>query len=123
MTTTKHLTDEEALAAFESGEGFEPAPGEYTPLGRILLAREARDRADALLTDAVRAGREAGLTWEQVGAGLGITKEGARKHYNHLHSAPVEDAYSGHGRGHVRRRPQEVGAQGEAPEACGQARP
>lgn len=81
MTTETRLTEEEALAIFESGEDFEAVPGDYTPLGLILLAREGRDRADALLSAAVKAGRDAHLSWEQIGVGLGVTKEGARKHY------------------------------------------
>lgn len=38
-------TDEEALAIFESGEGFEPTR-DYTPLGRAVFER---DEAKALL--------------------------------------------------------------------------
>lgn len=75
------ISDEDALAIFESGEGFDFEHPEYTPLGEIYLAHEAVTAAEELLNRAVHAGKASGLSWEQISVVLGMSRQGARQHY------------------------------------------
>lgn len=79
--TEQGISDEEALAIFESGEGFDVEHAENTPLGNIWVAREAYEAVEALLDAAVLAGRASGLSWDQISVALGMTRQGARQHY------------------------------------------
>lgn len=54
----------EAVARFESGEGFDSEPGNYTPLGwrlRIDAARNLRDAAACLIADQLLDGSNPGV--------------------------------------------------------------
>lgn len=82
MTETKHgISDADALAILESGEGFDFEHAESTPLGDIWVARRERDEAEDELTRAVLAGRASGLSWDQIAVGLQISRQGARQKY------------------------------------------
>lgn len=73
--------------------GARPAPG--ADRGEILLAavsrtREVADRLDWVLLSLVGEARAEGLSWAQVGAALGVSKQAAHKRY-----APhLADAYA-----------------------------
>ncbi|MDR3106954.1 MAG: hypothetical protein LBU05_01955 [Bifidobacteriaceae bacterium] len=47
----------------------------------IALARAARAESEALELAAVQSARQAGCTWEQIGAILGMTKQAAQQHF------------------------------------------
>ncbi len=49
-----------------------------------LRAPTARRAAEERLEAAVRAGRGAGLSWGVIGAQLGVTRQGARQHFERL---------------------------------------
>jgi hypothetical protein len=55
------------------------------PLDRLesacVTARELDDSADQLVNHFVTAAREAGLSWTQIGARMGVTKQAARKRF------------------------------------------
>ena len=55
--------------------------GVYTE--RLRAAVRARDRADADVALGVMMCRDAGVTWAQVGALLGVTKQAAQQRYAH----------------------------------------
>ena len=79
--TTDRLTEDEALAIFERGEGFDTEHGENTALGDLWLALEEWKRAEAALNEAVRAGHKQGLSWTDIGHVVGLSNQGARERY------------------------------------------
>jgi len=56
------------------------------PLERITSAmavkREVEDAAEALLDRVVRDAREAGRSWSEIGAAMGVTKQAAQQRSN-----------------------------------------
>lgn len=51
------------------------------PADRLRAARRVREAADKLETANIEAAREAGLTWAEVGALYGLTKQGAQQRF------------------------------------------
>ena len=51
------------------------------PLQRLDAVRRARDGFERLELDAVVASRVAGVTWTQIGALYGLTKQGAQQRF------------------------------------------
>ncbi|MBK6874145.1 MAG: hypothetical protein IPJ14_19120 [Kineosporiaceae bacterium] len=65
-------------------ENYEPDPADEHDRGAVTLLREAvreRYEAERHLLDAVRAAREAGMTWTAIGTLVGTTGEAARQKY------------------------------------------
>lgn len=65
-------------------ENYEPDPADELDPGAVTLLREAvreRSEAERHLLDAVRAAREAGMTWTAIGTLVGTTGEAARQKY------------------------------------------
>lgn len=52
-----------------------------THFRRIIAARQAIERAEAELRDAVRAAREAGDSWAVIGAALDTTRQAAYQRF------------------------------------------
>jgi len=68
-------------------------------LDLVALARDARNESGRLLQAAVDAARGAGCTWEQIGAVLGTSRQGAQQRHggsdataDAITDAPVDDA-------------------------------
>jgi len=83
----RSLTDliahaDELADAFEN---YEPAEGDFDapvpPLMAIKLAAFRRAAAEKELAEAVRAAREAHLSWREVGEAIGTSGEAARQRY------------------------------------------
>jgi hypothetical protein len=83
----RSLTDliahaDELADAFEN---YEPTDGDIDaplpPLMAIKLAAFRRAAAEKELAEAVRAAREAHLSWREVGEAIGTTGEAARQRY------------------------------------------
>ena len=83
----RSLTDliahaDELADAFET---YEPAKGDFDapvpPLMAIKLAAFRRAAAEKELAEAVRAAREAHLSWREVGEAIGTSGEAARQRY------------------------------------------
>ena len=83
----RSLTDliahaDELADAFEN---YEPAEGDVDapvpPLMAIKLAAFRRAAAEKELAEAVRAAREAHLSWREVGEAIGTSGEAARQRY------------------------------------------
>ena len=65
-------------------EDYEPTPTDELDPSAVTLLREAvreRSEAERHLLDAVRAAREAGMTWTTIGTLVGTTGEAARQKY------------------------------------------
>jgi hypothetical protein len=72
---------DELAAMFEN---YEPDPSDELDAGAVALLRTAvaeRSEAERHVIDAVRAAREAGLSWAVIGVFLGTTGEAARQRY------------------------------------------
>ncbi len=52
-----------------------------TPAKRLAAVRLAREAAEGLEQAHVEAAREAGLTWAEIGAVYGLTKQGAQQRF------------------------------------------
>src|SRR5260370_13155691 len=59
-----------ALGALDVADG---------PISRLEAARRLREAAEELEAAAVEAARKAGATWNEIGAGYGLTKQGAQQ--------------------------------------------
>ena len=55
-------------------------------LKAIAEFADRRDRVEAALTEAVRAARHAGRSWNEIGTMLGVTKQAAQRKYSKLAS-------------------------------------
>ncbi|MGM9387029.1 GAF domain-containing protein, partial [Streptomyces antibioticus] len=78
LTGTDLLDRAQAVAT----RAVDPSPAHDSDAGRLCAeAAEVPDLADQLVRNAVRADRQAGATWAQIGAGLGIGGEAARNRY------------------------------------------
>ena len=65
-------------------EDYEPDPADELDPGAVALLRAAiRERSDAErhVLDAVKAAREAGLSWASIGLFIGTSGEAARQRY------------------------------------------
>lgn len=68
-----------------NGEGPDVATEvSHADLQALLLARRSAEAADAALASTVRAARAHGLTWEAIGAVLGVTRQAAHAKYAHV---------------------------------------
>ena len=54
---------------------------EIEPLDLVRAAHEIRDGAEALMAAAVQQAREAGRTWQEIGAVLGVSRQAAFQRY------------------------------------------
>ena len=61
-----------ALGAFDAADG---------PISRLDAARHLREAADELEAAQVEAARKAGVTWIEIGACYGLTKQGAQQRF------------------------------------------
>jgi hypothetical protein len=61
-----------ALSAFDEA---------VTPMSRVDAARRAREAAEELEAAQVEAARKAGVTWVEIGAVYGLTKQGAQQRF------------------------------------------
>jgi hypothetical protein len=61
-----------ALGALDAADG---------PIGRLEAARRLREAADELEAAQVEAARKAGVTWIEIGACYGLTKQGAQQRF------------------------------------------
>lgn len=66
-------------------EEYDPTPDDFEaplpPLMAIKLAAFRRSRAKKDLADAIRAAREAHLSWRELGEAIGISGEAVRQRY------------------------------------------
>jgi len=78
-------TNDELLAEIEganNGEGPTPIVSYYgTALSRLMDAVEERDQAEGKITAAVERARADGASWAMIGQVLGMTRQGALKHF------------------------------------------
>jgi hypothetical protein len=51
------------------------------PLSRVNAARLLREATDELEITHIEAARKAGITWTEIGAGYGLTKQGAQQRF------------------------------------------
>ena len=61
-----------ALGALDIADG---------PMSRLEAARRLRETAEALEAAQVQAARKAGVTWNEIGACYGLTKQGAQQRF------------------------------------------
>jgi hypothetical protein len=61
-----------ALGALDAADG---------PVGRLQAARRLREAAEELEGAQVEAARKAGVTWIEIGACYGLTKQGAQQRF------------------------------------------
>ena len=61
-----------ALGALDVADG---------PIGRLDAARRLREAAEELEAAQVEAARKAGVTWNEIGACYGLTKQGAQQRF------------------------------------------
>jgi hypothetical protein len=71
-----------------------PSPGPCTPWHSAAVAR-VPDLAGQLVRAAVRADRQAGASWAQIGAGLGISAEAARSRFGRTRGGTAPAARTG----------------------------
>ncbi|THG33224.1 hypothetical protein [Naasia lichenicola] len=56
------------------------------PLDRVDAVRLSREQLEALEDAAVRAARAAGITWKEIGALYGLSKQGAQQRFRSIAS-------------------------------------
>ena len=61
-----------ALGALDVADG---------PISRLEVARQLREAAEELEAALVEAARKAGVTWNEIGACYGLTKQGAQQRF------------------------------------------
>lgn len=71
-----------------------PPPGPCTQWHSAAVARVS-DLAGQLVRAAVRADRQAGASWAQIGAGLGISAEAARSRFGRTRGSTAPAARTG----------------------------
>jgi hypothetical protein len=74
MVASKNLVKRisAALGAFDVADG---------PMSRLEAARRLREAAEELEAAQVEAARKAGVTWNEIGACYGLTKQGAQQRF------------------------------------------
>lgn len=84
MSTTQHLTPEQAAKRFEEGIDVNPAQSR-TPAAtaKIRAAVHLGDRAQQEVDQAVIDARHRGITWLEIGIALGVSPQAAQKKYHH----------------------------------------
>lgn len=80
--TTK-LTDQAALEKLENLDPNDPEVKvrDRSAVAEIETAAQARVAVEERVTCAVRSAREAGVTWTEIGAALGVSHQAAIKRY------------------------------------------
>lgn len=80
---TDLIANADALA--DAFEGHDPQPDDFDaplpPLMAVKLAAFRRAQAEKDLADAVAQGREAHLSWRELGEAIGTTGEAVRQRY------------------------------------------
>ena len=66
-----------ALGALDAADG---------PISRLDAARRLREAAEELEAAQVEAARKAGITWIEIGACYGLTKQGAQQRFRAAHN-------------------------------------
>lgn len=81
MRSNDDMLDE--IENANQGEGPDPI-ATYTgeALRDLAAAIDARNAADSAIVAAVLQARDEGASWQAIGDILGLTRQGARKHYN-----------------------------------------
>jgi ClpA/ClpB-like protein len=63
-------------------ESLQPGGGPLDHLaGAVTVAAQLEEQADALLDHFVQQARRAGASWTEIGAGIGVSKQAARKRF------------------------------------------
>ncbi len=81
---------ERAAALEDWADRFDPDDlmlAETSTLRAIVELVEQRDQVDVGLTAAVKAARDAGRSWSEIGAMLGVSKQAAQRTYGPLCAA------------------------------------
>ena len=87
MTLARHTDEEiaEAAARFERwADSLDPATVEFTDISELRTIAEAADTLSAdedRLTEAVRAARDRGHSWNRIAIALGVSRQAARQRY------------------------------------------
>ena len=69
----------------ERFENYEPSPADELDAGAVALLRAAvheRSQAERHLIEAIRSGRESGMSWSAIGSFVGTSGEAARQKYS-----------------------------------------
>lgn len=86
MNQTGPLSDDAAADFFANASGGTGPDNaqelDNADLEALLLAQQTAAAANAALAAAVRAARSHGVTWEAVGAVLGITRQAAHSRFS-----------------------------------------
>jgi hypothetical protein len=77
----KKMTDEELAAYFADSDPDDAVSGGRNPLRALHWAAQFREYIEQQLVDVVNEAREAGATWTQIGAALGVSHQAAMKRY------------------------------------------
>lgn len=84
MTMTKRLTDEEALARFESLDPAAAIVHDRSDVAAVAAAVTARNSAEEQLLAAVRDARARQVPWVLIASALGVSHQAARQKYKPL---------------------------------------
>jgi hypothetical protein len=68
-----------ALGAFDAAD---------EPMSRLEAARRLREAAEELEAAQIEAARKAGVTWIEIGARYGLTKQGAQQRFRAVRKTP-----------------------------------
>jgi len=86
MVDTMNKSRADRAAAFEAWAGtVDPKnlrSADTDSLRLIAQLAQQRDHVDAELAQSVQAAREAGRSWSEIGAMLGVTKQAAQRKYS-----------------------------------------
>ncbi len=75
------ISDVEALARLEALDPTTATVRDRSATADIRAAVQMRAAAQGMVDEAVRAARDAGVTWIEIGLALGISPQGARQRY------------------------------------------
>ena len=81
------MTDQDAAAAFESGDFATGTHRDRSATNPIRAAVTARAAADDAVTAAVIDARARGITWVEIASALGVSHQAARQRYRSAASA------------------------------------
>ncbi|GDY69820.1 hypothetical protein SAV14893_092130 [Streptomyces avermitilis] len=85
------LVGTELVSRIQAGaqQGSSDLPGARVPGGcQCAVVAQVPELAGRLVRSAVPADRRAGAGWAQIGAGLGISAEGARSRFGRVRGSP-----------------------------------
>lgn len=76
------ISDDEALALLDAIDPKVTPGRDGGPVRDLSAAVDARDAAQQRVDDLVAKAREAGATWVEIAAALGVSPQGARQRYH-----------------------------------------